>query len=163
MTDDFPEMELHAPQVQFTVDVTRHMLNPKMRASAPVEIIIPKGTVGSVSFSVHRPGLLETIIYFDQPVSGKDRWWVDSAWFVELNPVIVQWWVDLYVLFGDEVNGEYERVSQIVKTAHDFQAIDEVIATYEQARQLALSHSADLPSVITWVEIDVHEIWRKHA
>lgn len=158
MTDDFPEMEFHAPQVQFTVDVTRHMLNPKMRAAAPVEIIIPKGTVGSVSYSVHRPGLIETVIYFDPPVSGKGSWWVDSAWFVELNPISKQWFVELYVLFGDEVMGEYERVIQTVEAVHNFQAVDEVIAAYERGRQQALRHSADLPSVVTWIEIDVHEV-----
>lgn len=29
---------------------------------------------------------------------------------------------------------------------------------YERGRQQALRHSADLPSVVTWIEIDVHEV-----
>lgn len=160
MTDvNFPEIDPYMLRVRFTVDVTRRMLNPKLSPNRPDELIIPKDSVGYVPYSVHPPGEIETIVEFYPPLPSmgdKRNWWVDSAWFVDINPVVSKWWVELYVLFGDEVSGEYERVTATVEAAHRFQAINEAVAQYEEERQRALRGSADLPTVIQWIEIDVH-------
>lgn len=67
----------------------------------------------------------------------------------ELRDIV---WEMLYNILG----GFLEATVATDEAAHRFQAINEAVAQYEEERQRALRGSADLPTVIQWIEIDVH-------